>query len=152
MTKHHPKPLWFKFLERVIPSRCREVPEATDPDRILLRQFAIIKGRAYLQQFASGENPLHYHSHPWRRGTLAIGLRGSVTDHGLVGYWRHRVVKAPYFRYMGPNTVHNTTDPSPAHMSIFLGLGKKTDDKGYWGEPAEPTHWTDHIQKLVRRL
>ena len=152
MPKFHPKPRWFKFLESRFPERCREIPEAIEPDKILLRQFAIIKGHVYLQQFASGENPLYFHSHPWRRGTIAIGLRGSVMDQNLVGFWRHRVVKAPYFRFMGPNTVHNTTDPSPNHMSIFIGLGKKTDAKGYWNEPAEPAHWEKHIQKKVKRL
>jgi hypothetical protein len=152
MQLEHPKPSWFRFLEQWFPERCREVPEASDPDRILLRQFAIVKGCAYLQQFASGENPEFYHSHPWRHGTIAIGLRGRLIDHNFVGYWRHKEVRAPYFRYMGPNTVHNTTDPSPDHVSIFIGLGTKTNDKGYWVNPPKPQHWTNHIQRLVKRL
>lgn len=151
----HPKTFWYKILEKYFPSRCREVPEATEPNKILIRQFAIWKGRIYLQQFASGENPAWLHSHPWKKGTIAIGLWGSVVDCQVPGADQVRLYKAPYIRLMGPNHYHQTLDPSKGHTSIFIGLGEKTDFKYYLPKMEVfnlRKHWTTHIQKLVKRI
>lgn len=147
---HYPKTWWFRYLEQCFPDRCREIPEATDTSRILIRQFAIIKEHVYLQQFASGENPAWMHSHPWKWGTIAIGLWGSVNDKHLGNDLRTRRKFAPYFNYYGPTLVHQSTAPSPGHTSIFIGLGRKTDDKNYF--PAARKHWRQHILKLVKRI
>lgn len=152
----HPPTWWFKVLSRIFPERCREIPEAketheqTNP-RILLRQFAIIKERAYLQQFASGEDTEYFHTHPWDKGTIAIGLWGNLTERLSVGAWPVKKFFAPYFRYMSPNMVHQTIFPSKGHTSIFIGLGKKTDEKYYYTlQPG--IHWTKHIKKVVKRI
>lgn len=157
----HPKTWWYRILSRLFPGRCREIPEATNPDRILLRQFAIIKKYVYLQQFASGENPDWMHSHSWPRGTLAIGLWGSYNERRFA---MSRHTRAPYIRRMGPDTIHQTLDPSKGHTSIFIGLGKKTDGlKRYFnaramlhtGEHEKYVHtktWNDHIQRKVKRI
>lgn len=142
----------IQHLGQIWPSRYREIPEATDPAKVLLRQFALVKRHVYLQQFVNGENPNYYHSHPWRWGTIAIGLRGSLTDVSFGGYWPKRRFWAPYLRYMGPNHVHRTERPSADHLSIFIGLGTKTDQKGYWVDPGPPKHWSDHIKKQVERI
>jgi hypothetical protein len=147
----HPKTWWFKLLERVFPSRCREVPEATNPDQVLIRQFAIWKGRVYLQQFASSENPEWHHSHPWKYGTVAIGLWGSVQDTHLGNDWRTKRKRAPYLSVYGPTTIHQSTDPSPGHTSIFIGLGEKRDSEKHYFR-AERKPWREHILRLVKRL
>lgn len=145
-----PAPRWYRLAERWFPNRCREVPEATKPDVVLIRQFAIIKEHVYLQQFASSENREWMHSHPWAWGTIAIGLAGSVRDKHLGNDLKTRRKYAPYFNYYGPTTVHQSTGPSPGHTSIFIGLGRKTDEKNYF--VAVRKHWREHIQKIVRRI
>lgn len=151
MIGHHPELWWFKLAKRLLPDRCREVPEATDPGRVLLRQLAIVKEHCYLQQFASGENCDYHHSHPWSLGTIAIGVSGAVGEERLAGPNRIRRYYAPYFRYMPPEFIHNTFAPSAGHTSIFIGLGRKTDDKHYFSI-ASKKHWRDHIKKLVKRI
>lgn len=144
---------WYILLAKWFPNRVREIPEARDPEQILIRQFAIIKERAYLQQFACSENHNWHHSHPWKWGTIAIGLSGSVTDHKYGMKHLEKRYKAPYIRYMGPAHIHRTSDPSPNHTSIFLGLGPKTDEKYYYqNPPSNQRHWTKHIKKVVKRI
>lgn len=150
VDRHYPKTWWFRLLERKFPDRCREIPEATDTRRILIRQFAIVKEHVYLQQFASGENEEWMHSHPWRRGTIAIGLWGSVRDKHLGNDMKTRRKFAPYLNYYGPTTIHQSTAPSPGHTSIFIGLGRKTDEKYYFS--SERKHWAQHILKMVKRI
>lgn len=163
----HPAPWWYRFLSRVWPSRCREIPEPTDPDRVLLRQFAIVKHHAYLQQFASGENPRFMHSHPYAR-MLAIGLFGSYLETRIAGRPKRR--RAPYLFAMDGGHVHHVTEPSPGHTSIFIGWGRVPDgdvgDKHYYGVPVyrstsqmfgpEPITrrrlWSDHIERFVKRI
>ena len=144
-----PKPWWYRAAERLIPSRCREVPEAQDPDRILLRQVALWKKHVYLQQFASGEDPRWMHSHPWRY-CLAIGLWGGYRELRLTGPWRNR--RAPYFFVLDNRDIHNVTFPSRGHTSIFIGLGEKTDNKHYFDSNPVTIHWTKHIKRKVKRL
>ena len=150
VPKQWPKTWWYRLAERWFPSRCREVPEATDSNQVLIRQFAIVKKYIYLQQFASSENAKWMHSHPWSWGTVAIGLWGSVDDKHLGNDLRTKRKRAPYFNYYGPTLVHQSTNPSSGHTSIFIGLGRKTDDKNYF--PAIRKHWLRHIQKLVARI
>lgn len=164
----HPAPWWYRALARLVPSRCREIPEPTDPDRVLLRQFAIVKHHAYLQQFASSENPRFMHSHPYAR-MLAIGLWGAYRERRIAGRPRWR--KAPYLFAMDGGHVHHVTHPSPGHTSIFIGWGRVPDgdvgDKHYYGVPeTKPEGWTvtgehprtfrriwsDHIQRFVKRI
>jgi hypothetical protein len=147
----YPKTWWYKLAARCIPSRCREIPEARNPDRILLRQVALIKGHCYLQQFASHEDPMWMHSHPWTHGTIAIGLWGGLQEHIFGGVRVQRKWRAPYARYMGPNYVHSTDPLGPGHTSIFIGLGRKTDEK-YYHRVAGRVHWTTHIKRKVVRL
>ena len=137
-----------------MPSRCREIPEAQDPSRIVIRQFAIVKGRAYLQQFAGPEDVRWYHSHPWSKGTVAIGLWGSVAEETMGGPTNKRLWIAPYFRYMGPEFIHRTEPLGPGHTSIFIGLGKKTDDKFYYPKLDATTkrRWQEHVKKVVKRI
>lgn len=141
---------WFDIAKKLLPSRCREVPLATDPSRILLRQCALWKKRVYLQQFMCSEEQGWFHSHPWRRGTIAIGLRGELYETRLGGPVQGFRWKAPYFRIMGPNFYHRSFLPRN-HLSIFIGLGEKTDDKFYVPVKAR-VRWSDRIKKVVARL
>ena len=115
----------------------------------MLRQVALIRNHVFLQQFASGENPEFMHSHPWTYGTLAIGLWGSLVERRQADPTRHKVWKAPYARYMGPNYVHQSVEPGDGHTSIFIGLGRKTDEK-YYFKSDDRIHWRQHILKIVR--
>lgn len=144
----HPAPWWFRLLNRFFPDRCREIPEATDPSRVVLRQFAIWKRYIYLQQFAGSENIEWYHSHQWRR-TFAIGLWGSYTESRLN---ITRRIQAPYFYTMGPDVIHQVTVPSPGHTSIFIGLWRNDDLKQYFRINLDGVLWSDHIKVFVKRI
>lgn len=163
----HPKPWWYRLAERIAPHRCREIPEAQNPDRIVLRQVALVYRHVYLQQFASGEDPRFMHSHQWRR-MIAIGLWGKYSEARISG--PDRVRRAPYFYTMDASVVHHVQEPGPGHTSIFIGLGRDDDLKFYYGAPdlANPegymvpsmgqkpatyrTPWHQHIQKMVKRI
>lgn len=166
---HHGRPWWYSLLLRIAPSRCREIPEAQNPDRIVLRQFALVKRYAYLQQFASGEDPHYMHSHPYR-WMLALGLWGGYTEHRIAGASRRRM--APYLYAMDGGHVHHVQDVTPGHTSIFAGWGRAADgergDKHYYGVPADTTDgggtaathlpitrrslWSKHIKVKVARI
>ena len=151
MSNSHvwPAPWWYRLAVRFIPGRCREIPEALDPARTLLRQVAIWKRHVYLQQFASGENLDWMHSHPWRF-MIAIGLWGGYTERRLAGPSRDRC--APYLFFLDNRDIHHTTYPRRGHTSIFIGLGKKTDAKHYFPADPERVHWIEHIKVKVKRL
>jgi hypothetical protein len=148
MTEY-PAPWWFKLANRFFPDRCREIPEAQNPDRIVLRQVALVKRYVYLQQFASAEDRRWQHSHQWRR-TFAIGLFGSYyEERGHL--WRVR--RAPYFYTMDASVTHRVEAPSNGHTSLFVGLWRDDDLKHYFPAPAVGVRrWEDHIQKMVKRI
>lgn len=139
----------LKRLENLFPGRYREIPLAENPDKILIKQLAVLKKHVYLQSFVNGEGDDFVHSHSWKYGTIAVGLLGRVTDYNL-GTNETKTIKAPYFRYMPPSTLHSTNNPVN-HLSIFIGLGQKIDDlKGYVAKNKIP--WNQHIKKFVKRL
>ena len=143
-TPHHPQPWWYHVAARYFPDRCREIPEARNPERIVLRQFALIKRYAYLQQFASSEDPGWAHSHQWRY-TVALGLWGSYTETRLAGWARRRC--APYLFWMDATVIHQVSVPSVGHTSIFIGLFRDDDLKHYYPVPAiGRKHWEAHIK------
>lgn len=160
----HPRPWWFRLALRLCPGRCREIPEAANPDRIVLRQVALIGRHVYLQQFASGEDPRFMHSHPYRF-MIAVGLWGSYIERRIAG--RTRTRRAPYLYTMDGGHVHHVQAPTAGHTSIFVGIGREADgsegDKHYYGVPRDavgvgypPTslrlNWADHIQVKVERI
>lgn len=144
---HHPAPWWYRLAEKYIPERCREIPEAVNPDRIVLRQVAIIGRYLYLQQFASGEDWEWRHCHQWRY-TFALGLWGDYLE-DRVNFFKRR--SAPYFYWMGPDVIHQVLDPSPGHTSLFLGLWRDDDMKMYFKKGAG-VGWKDHIKVKVKRI
>lgn len=144
-TFHH-APWWYTLLARYFPARCREIPDATDPDRILLRQFAIVKRRIYLQSFASGEQPGRSHAH--EGPTLCIGLWGSYRDRALIGIWRK--IRAPYLRLISREVWHRVGDPSPGHTSIFILLRRERERQYIDEDAVKP--WTEVVQKQVKRI
>lgn len=150
----YPKTWWYSLAEKLVPDRCREVPHARDSGRVLIRQVALVKRRAYLQQFASSEfdasEGLYYHTHPWRLGTIAIGLYGELEEIRPRGVSGFRRWVAPYVRYMGPNFMHMSAPVKPGHTSLFIGLGLKTDSKFY--HRADEVHWSEYIKTKVKRL
>jgi hypothetical protein len=147
---HHPKPWWYRVAEYLFPDRCREIPEAQNPDRIVLRQFALIKRYCYLQQFASSEDMRWAHSHQWRY-TFALGLWGGYTETRLAGHARRRA--APYLFWMDASVIHQVCVPTPGHTSIFLGLWRDDDLKHYYPVPAIAKRlWSDHVKKMVKRI
>ena len=149
MSAHNPAPWWYRVLERHFPDRCREIPEAQEPDRIVLRQFAIVKRYAYLQQFASSESLGWMHSHQWRY-VFAIGLWGSYTETRLAGASRRRI--APYAYGMDSSVIHQVLVPSPGHTSIFVGFFRDDDLKHYYPSNPAKRLWSDHIKVMVKRI
>lgn len=167
----HPAPWWFRLANRYFPARCREIPEAQNPDRIVLRQVALFKRYVYLQQFAGPEDSRYMHSHQWHR-TIAIGLWGGYTEQRIAGPARRRT--APYFYTMDSSVVHHVQSVTPGHTSIFIGLWRDDDLKHYYGAPALTeghysvdvftgeftalmpqtfrTLWSNHIKKMVARI
>jgi hypothetical protein len=160
-TIQHPKTWWFKLAERWFPDRCREVPEAVNPNRIVMRQFALFGRHLYLQQFCSDEDPRFLHCHQWHR-TVALGLWGAYTEHRMAGPEKRR--RAPYCYTMGPDVIHHVQKVTPGHTSLFLGLWRNDDLKHYYGAPQtladksamEPgtfrRTWDSHIKKMVKRI
>lgn len=148
MTRQHPAPWWFRLASRLWPDRCREIPEAVNPSRIVLRQVALWPRHVYLQQFASGEDPRYFHSHQWRR-TFAIGLWGSYTERRLNVYRR---VRAPYLYTMGRDVLHHVLAPSPGHTSIFVGLFRNDNLKVYCPSGLGAVGWEKHIKVKVKRI
>lgn len=152
--EQHSAPWWYTLAARYFPSRCREIPEATQPERIVLRQFALWKRHVYLQQFASSESFDWMHSHQWRR-TFALGLWGNYFERRLAGYGRCagniRERSAPYCYTMGAEVIHQVVCPSAGHTSLFVGLWRDDDLKHYY--PADcAVEWEDHIQVMVERI
>lgn len=141
-------PWWFRLAERIVPSRVREIPEANNPDRIVLRQVAIVRQHVYLHGFASGEDPDWFHSHQWR-WLAAIVLWGSYTER-RVNICRR--VRAPHAYVMGPSTVHQVTEPR-SHCSLVIGWGRDESLRRYFHRDAlAGVPWTEHVKKQVRRL
>lgn len=144
----HPKPWWYRLAERICPDRCREIPEARAPERIVLRQVALWKRHVYLQQFASSESASWAHSHQWHR-TFALGLWGGYVEHRLAGPSRTR--RAPYFYTMGADVIHRVALPSRGHTSLFVGLWRDDDLKHYFPTRVG-VRWERHILKQVKRI
>ncbi len=169
MATEHPRPWWFRLALRWCPARCREIPEAVNPDRIVLRQVALWKRHLYLQQFSGSEDPSWMHSHQWR-WTLAVGLWGAYVERRLGQ--QARIRRAPYCYAMSHEVVHRVSLPSPGHTSLFLGLWRDDDLKHYYptfqqvgldggllGLEWERQHsrawrkpWEAHVQKMVARI
>lgn len=147
-----PAPWWYCLLAWLWPSRCREIPEANNPDRLVLRQFAIVKRYAYLQQFASAEDPRFMHSHPYRF-MLAIGLWGGYLERRIAGAPRRR--RAPYLYALDGGHVHHVQEPTRGHTSVFVGIGRAEDDtegdKRYFGVPWECDDETGEIPETLYR-
>ena len=150
----HPAPWWFRLAQRWFPNRCREIPEPTDPNRTLIRQFALWKRHVYLESFSSSENQLWMHSHQWR-WTIAIGLWGSYIERRLAGRWL-KFRDAPYCYVMGHDVVHNVDQPTAGHTSLLIGLWRDDSMKYYFPTAAnaldERRPWSAHIQRFVTRL
>ncbi len=144
----HPKPWWYRLAERLAPSRCREIPEAQNPDRILLRQVAIVHRKVYLQQFASGEDPRFMHRHEFKR-SIVLGLWGGYTERRLTGPTRD--ITAPYAYTMGPDVIHQVTEPTPGHTSILIGWGR-IQERHYFCAVLPNWHWRDHVKQEVERI
>lgn len=192
VDRQQPPPWWYLLLAWLFPKRCREIPEADNPTwcehrdpvvsgptmhgtcrqcgappRIVLRQFAIIKRRFYLQQFACSEDPRFMHSHPARR-MFVFGLWGGYTEHRIAGKPIER--RAPYLYTMDGGHVHHVQNPGPGHTSLFLMLGLQHDDpigdKRYYGAPLQVDDdfdghdrpstlwkpWKLHIRRKVARI
>lgn len=146
----HPPCWWYRIAERLFPDRCREIPEAVNPDRIVLRQVALWKRYVYLQQFASDEDMNFAHSHQWRR-TIAIGLWGSYTEERLAGPFNHR--SAPYLYTMDASVIHRVQAVTPGHTSIFVGLWRDDDLKNYYDlRTIRRALWSNHITRFVKRI
>lgn len=156
MNQHYPAPWWYRLANVVFPSRCREIPESTDPDRILLRQFAIIRRYVYLQQFASSEAEDWFHAHNWFI-IVAIGLWGGYKEeimppgHTPIEKFERR---APYLTFMDRTIRHRVSCPSTGHTSLSIGLGPNYGDRTYFhrNDPSTPVSWQNHVKKLVRRI
>lgn len=142
---HAPAPWWYRLAARLFPKRCREIPEANNPDRIVLRQFAIARQYVYLQSFASGEDPEWFHSHQWR-WLLCFVLWGSYVETRLN---LRRRVRAPWVYLMGPSTIHQVTEPR-AHTSLAIGMARDEDARRYFPRTAlEGVDWREHVKLML---
>jgi hypothetical protein len=145
----HEKTWWYRLAERWVPERCREVPEARNPERLVLRQVALVRRYAYLQQFASGEDESYCHSHQWR-WLLVFVLWGSYLEYRLVGD-RVRLRRAPAAYLMGPDCIHRVNWPSRGHTSLAIGFWRDEAARQYFpvyaGKP-----WRQHVKQLVKRI
>ena len=143
----HPARWWYRLAERIMPQRCREIPEARAPWRTLLRQVAIVRRWVYLQGFASGESRRWYHAHG--RKLLVIGLRGSYTEHrpGRPSVRR----SAPYAHTMGVHELHRVSAPSEDHCSIAVFF---TRGERYYvsANGRERRRWQEHTIARVARV
>lgn len=146
---HHPASWWYTLATWICPWRCREIPEAQNPDRIVLRQVALWKRYLYLQQFASSEDMGWMHSHQWR-WTFALGLYGHYMEYRMGGFWTKLRV-APYFYTMGHDVIHHVIMPSPGHTSLFLGLWRDDALKEYH-RTGQGVPWEEHIKVKVKRI
>lgn len=144
-----PATWWYRLAERYVPSRCREVPEAKHPDRILIRQVAIIPRVLYLQQIASDEHWGFMHRHEFR-WAVCIGLWGSYCDRRL-GRRTWTDVVAPYLRVMDGDVWHQVRSPSEGHTSLFLGLGR-FQERRYCHCAIKTWSWEDHVTETVKRI
>lgn len=132
----HPAPWWFRLAQRWFPGRCREIPEANNPGRTVLRQVALLpRGRhaIYLQQFASAEDPQWMHSHQFH-WMLAVGLWGAYTERRLAGPSKRR--QAPYCYVLDASTIHHVQRVTPGHTSLFFALWRDDKNKYYYPTPA----------------
>lgn len=152
---YHPAPWWYRLAARVVPSRVREIPDARDPSRVLLRQVAIVKRRVYLQGFASHEDRGFYHSHG--APLIVIGLWGAYTEWRPGRSWptlySHVVRRraAPYVYAMSGGALHRVAAPAPGHTSIAIYLGEP--DRWHYSErDGSAVHWTEHVRRKVVRL
>lgn len=138
----HDAPWWYRLAARVLPSRCREVPEARNPERTLLRQAALVLRWAYLQGFASGEDPEWYHGHG--RWLLVVGLWGGYTEHRPGQPPQRR--RAPYAFVMAPGELHAVDTPTRGHTSlaVFLSKGQR-----FYVRRSDVRGWRDHVRKEV---
>jgi hypothetical protein len=136
----HPAPWWYRLASRLAPARCREIPEAQNPGRVLLRQAAIVLRSVYLQGFASGEDKRWYHAHG--RWLLVLGLWGGYTER-RPGCTPRRV-RAPYVYAMHPAAYHQVSEPTPGHTSIAIMWGK--GERTY----AQPRSWQEHTPAGAR--
>lgn len=144
-------------MSALVPERCREIPEARDPSRVVLRQFAVVLRHVYIQQFASSEDERYMHNHQWA-WTIAVGLSGSYEEHRIAGPFHLR--KAPYFFAMDASTVHHVQRPSGGHTSLLIGLWRDDTLKHYYGTPADNTcdaqttrvPWPRHIKRFVKQI
>jgi hypothetical protein len=145
----HAATWWYVLAERWFPERCREIPEPQTPDRIMLRQVALVYRYAYLQQFASSEHTDWMHSHQWKY-TFSLGLWGNYIERRLAGplLLRH----APYAYWMDASVIHQVLCPSAGHTSLFVGLFRDDDLKHYYPSKPYKRLWSDHIKVMVKRI
>ncbi len=154
---HFPRPWWYSLALRIAPGRCREIPEAQNPDRIILRQVALVKNRRELQLlaltkilFASGWRERFWRSVLWLASFANVYLQQFASDEdprfmhchpykfmiaiGLWGgYTEHRIAgapkrrRAPYLYTMDGGHVHHAQAVTKGHTSIFAGFGRAID-------------------------
>jgi hypothetical protein len=141
----HAAPWWYRLASRFLPARCREVPEARSPERTLLRQAALVLRWAYLQGFASGEDPEWYHGHG--RWLLVVGLWGGYRE--LRPGQPPRTRRAPYAFLMAPGELHAVDAPTRGHTSlaVFLSKGQR-----FYVRRSEVRGWREHVQVEVRSV
>lgn len=158
-----------RWLCRVLPSRARTIPHATDASRPLLTQFALWragKGRLaiYLQHFESPEPETHLHRHRWKwMGSLVLSgwfREERATTPPIVGHycWTRPIAHRAGTAYsMRKQDVHRVSWWSQRCWTLFV-MWDADDDWGYWerrtsdGTWVRFIPWREHIQKRVPSL
>lgn len=138
----------YKIIEKIIPSRCREIPGTNG--EILLQQVRISK-RLYLHHFCQPEPEGVWHCHRWRKSRSFV-FWGKYTEERLLPN-RERVKithKAPSTFSMGKEVVHRIHKWDNAWTIFWFTVEDQKKDWGYFDEDFNYTSWRDYIEKERR--
>jgi hypothetical protein len=140
--------LFFGF-----PSRARIVPRADDPSIPMLMQFALIRGRLYLQRFISPESENFFHNHRWRYMRSFV-LSGQYVEERPGG---HTIIRRRGRSHaMDWTTIHRIVEWTPYCVTLFYMSKEQRDEWGYL--PAEDLRsprfesWRTFVKKRIPNL
>ena len=143
----------FLWLFVNLPNRSRVVPAADDPATQMLMQFALIKGRLYLQHFMTAESYDYFHTHRWTYMRSFVLSSGYVEERpGGFNITRTRF----HTHSMDHSTIHRVAYWDDNCVTLFYMSKEQTDAYGYHrAYPLRHTDfigWRDHVQHRIPSL
>lgn len=151
----------------LFPWRSRIVPAAEDPERPLLKQFAILRagrfGALYLQHFVTPEPREFVHCHRWHsmRSWVLSGL--FIEERPLDPNQRYHIHERFGSYSMSHTVIHRVEFWSRRCWTLFWMSPELSDAWGWWHvadrNAPQPWKilgnfipWRDHIQKRIESL